>query len=249
MGSPPWVRAPFLLFTFPTLLLAIATSVGILAIASASSPAFLSAAGNRAFQDGMAPFCPYTATAQLTSYIPLVGRVALGSGPARIAQTDASVQHAIAGIPHLDPVVHTIVGGPLSASKSGEPASFHQVRLLERDGALEHVQQLQNAGGTGVWITDTSAAALGIAAGDRMKLDSGSAHVTVRVAGVYRDVGSAPPAPFWCSLTVAINGYPNANIPPPRLVLVDRDTFLQLGTVLGDTGDQFIWEYPCTPRA
>src|SRR5215831_7062319 len=117
MGSPPWVRAPFLLFTFPTLLLAIATSVGILAVASASSPAFLSSAGNRAFQDGMAPFCPYTATAQFTSYIPLVGRVALGSGPERIAQTDASVQHAIAGIPHLDPVERTIVGGPLSASK------------------------------------------------------------------------------------------------------------------------------------
>lgn len=244
MGSPPWVRAPFLLFTFPTLLLAIATSVGILAIASASSPAFLSSAGNRAFQDGIAPFCPYTATAQFTSYIPLVGHVALGSGAERITQTDASVQHAVANIPHLDPVVHTIVGGPLSSAKAGQPGGIHQVRLIERDGALDHVQQLTTDGGPGVWITDTSAAALGIAVGDRIKLDSGAGRVTVRVAGIYRDLGSAPLPQFWCSLSIAINGYPNANIPPPRLVLADRDTFLQLGTALGDTGDQFIWEYP-----
>ena len=244
MGSPPWVRAPFLLFTFPTLLLAIATSVGILAIASASSPAFLSAAGNRAFQDGMAPFCPYTATAQITSYIPLVGRVALGSGSQRIAATDASVQHAITGIANLDPVVHTILGGPLSASKTGAPSAFHQVRLVERDGALDHVQKLQSAEGSGVWITDTSAAAMKVKAGDSIKLDSGAGQATVRVAGLYHDVGSGPLPQFWCSLGVAINGYPNSNIPPPRLVLADRDLFLQLGTALRDSGDQFIWEYP-----
>ena len=58
-ASPPWLKAPLLLFRFPRLLVALGGAVFILAVVTASSPLFLSSAGNRILSNTIATACPW----------------------------------------------------------------------------------------------------------------------------------------------------------------------------------------------
>jgi len=251
-AASPWVRAPVLLLRYPGLLLAIGTAGAILAMAGASSPLFLSSAGNAALHQGLDATCPWTAGVSLTASGPLAGKdlpffpngFMPSSAIDAFRHADGDVRRVARTIPHMGPVQLQIVGSAVQAS-APRGAKASSVRLYTRDGALANVQKLEGSTGSGIWLPNTTASALQLGAGDSVHLAGPDQAVDVRVAGVYRDLATLPRNRFWCGqdhLIYPLSAF--ANYLPPPLVLADRETFLDLSHRLREGGALFTWELP-----
>jgi hypothetical protein len=83
VASAPWLKAPILGLRFPGLLVASASAVLILGVASAAGPLFLSSAGNATLQRTLAETCPWAAGLELQVPTPLSGEeyIYFGLGP------------------------------------------------------------------------------------------------------------------------------------------------------------------------
>jgi putative ABC transport system permease protein len=251
LATGPWLKAPLLLLRYPGLLLAVASSILILSMVSAAGPLFLSSAGNASLHESLADACPWDVGWHLSGPAPLSGRSVFG-GPALAAvqAEERILDQSTAGIADLGPRETFALGSSVSvrltgASHAGEGAS---VRLSFRDDALDHVKKLSNAGGTGVWLADTVARAIGARAGDRIRLETSSAGIPTRVQGIYADLVNQPRAPFWCLQEHVI--YPLsafASFIPPPLAFTDRETFIRLGSALEDRGSVFTWDFEPKP--
>ena len=248
LSSPPWLKAPLLLLRFPGLLVAVTGAVFILAIASAAGPLFLSSAGNETLRTSIAADCTWDVGLNVTDTTPLAGRSFYGQASELLRQKEELFQQATASLPNVQPVQIFAVGSTLEAdSPEGAavgPAGPPHVRLVYRDGALDHVTKLESAGGTGVWLPKTAADAAGISAGDEVQLALNGKLAQARVAGIYRDLSTQPRTDFWCQQDSYI--YPLSafdNFVPPPFVLADRQTFIDLGQQLRDQSARFTWEY------
>ena len=257
LTSPPWTKAPLLLPRFPGILVALMTASLILGVASAASPLFLSSAGNAVVAQGLSSACPWT-----------VGLAAVASGRATGTAHDPqgnplpasslydlrarTLQNKAATIPNLLPPEHTIIGPIAFVDRIGSlRPSSHLNQLIYREDDLANVQMLSSVGGSGVWITDTTANRLRVRAGDRISLSSFNivGHpVTVRVTGVFRDPAFLHLRPFWCTQETLIYGYPNSNFDQPPLMLVDRPTIIELAGRLDYLDNNYLWEYPVRAR-
>ncbi|TMK96868.1 MAG: FtsX-like permease family protein, partial [Actinobacteria bacterium] len=137
------------------------------------------------------------------------------------------------------------------ASTAGPQFRRATVQIIARDGALNHVQRLASANIGGVWVTDTTATALHVGPGDQITVDVGTGKtLAVTVAGVYRDLATAPLARYWCSIAgdiIPMNAFSNS-LPPPPVVLADRSFVLYLADRLGTLGQLVIWEFPVDER-
>jgi putative ABC transport system permease protein len=261
--SPPWVKAPLLLLRFRGLLLAILAASFILAVASGASSLFLSSAGNATLAKGVGEICPASLGVQAHASGPVAGQTRNPldmNGPGISASTllqmrQGHVATAIASIPRLGPLELSILGPPQAVVRPsvGRAELWHN-QIVFREGALSHIQQLTNAGGDGVWITDTTANALHVAAGNSVSLhdpfDPTSPETQVRVAGTYRDLATIAAPPFWCTLRETI--YPvNAasSFAPPPLMVADFATFTRLVGSMHYLDNQFLFEYPLRTHA
>lgn len=252
-ASAPWLRAPVLLFAFPGLLVAVVAATLILSIASASSPLFVSSAGNATLRNGLSgQVCPYTTALQVSSFGPLSVPRSTQGAPATgdlYARRDVLMRRATSSFPELAPAVHTIVGpavAVLGAHGGG------QARLMARDGQLAHVEVLSRgaSNGQGIWLADTTAKRLDARPGSRVTLRTTDGLSTVLpVAGVFRDPARRPPEVFWCSMTDFIfqsNAF--GTFVPPPLALVTPATMGSLGARLHLLDVQATWEYPLRGR-
>ncbi|TML02165.1 MAG: FtsX-like permease family protein [Actinobacteria bacterium] len=261
--ASPWLRAPFLLVRFPGLLLAIGSALVILSVAGASSPLFLSSAGNATLQDGIAATCPWDVALTHQAHAP-VGGEALNSGffynqpsvdaLAQIRSADALMNRVDRGIGHLGPPELQIVGITIQVSGGTSSALPRQVRLYTRPGAFSHVQTIGSAGGKGVWLPASAATAFKVEPGDSVTLTNvlgvGPRTAKVRVAAVYRDLVTLPRARFWCwqdHLIYPLSVFDNRPPPPPFLI-ADEATFLSLSRKLGERDAEFTWVFPVQPR-
>ncbi len=257
LTSPPWVRAPLLLFRFPGLLLAVVTAGLVLATASAAGPLFLSSAGNGTIAQGLAGACPWNTGLQASAggradgvvTDPLSNRRVTAAQLYNIRARD--LQRHADQVPNLLRPKHTIIGPVAAVGRPGGPRPTHEEQLIFREGALDNVHRLSSVGGSGVWITDTTARAVGVSAGDSITLypiAPGGHAATVRVAGIFRDPVKEPLRPFWCTQETLIYGFPNSNFVPPSLEIVDRPTMIQLASQLNWLDTQYLWEYPVRTR-
>src|SRR5918996_3145053 len=151
-----WVR-------FPQVFGAVAAGVVILAVVAAGAPLFLSSAANAALEDELAGVTRWGAGLQIVRASPLGRRYAPGSfsfsergerprSPKALLEIrNERLARARAGLAHLGPAIVTILG-PTVAAARGEAAT--EVRLLNRDGDLRHVDRLGSVRGSGVWISD-----------------------------------------------------------------------------------------------
>ncbi|MBA3250190.1 MAG: hypothetical protein H0T66_07775 [Geodermatophilaceae bacterium] len=101
-----------------------------------------------------------------------------------------------------------------------------EVTLFARADVLEHVEIVEQAGDTGVWLTDRYAGLRGLRAGDTLQFAFGDAPI----AGIYRDLGGDGvftdlPA-YWCTWSDLI--VPDLEFRPPPFVLVDPATMYSL---------------------
>jgi hypothetical protein len=229
-----WLKAILRLRHFPGILLSFASGALVLAVASSSGTFFLSSAGNAALEEELGRLTPQDAGVTASIY----GRVKQGlfERPSRVLAAE------VANIPHLDPPVVTAISNILTARSPSTEARV-QVHLLFRTAATAHIEKLQEAGGSGVWVPDNVAEALEMEAGDRFPLLLGDRRVRPRVAGVYRNLPSQPVSDFWRPLTFElINPEPMQPQPPPPLI-ADEAVFFQLGRALA-TSAEYRLQFP-----
>jgi putative ABC transport system permease protein len=250
-ASSPWLRAPLMLVRYPGLLLAIGASLLILAVTSGASPLFLSSAGNASLARELTEACPWTVGLEVSISTPLVGTTIFGdSAKEAYTNLDKQVGQIFGGAPHLGPTELMILGQTSGIAKTGTRFGSTTIRLLTRDGALDHVTKLSGGGSLpGVWLADTTATELGVVPGDKIALGSADKKAKVPVAGIYRDLASQPRSVFWCgqsNLIFPLSAF--ATFTPPPFVIADHDLFLGLGARMGERGALFSWQFPIVAK-
>jgi ABC-type antimicrobial peptide transport system permease subunit len=248
LASPPWLKSPLLLLRFPRLMIALGGAVFIMSVVTASSPLFLSSAGNKTLSNSIAKACPWDVGLYLSAPLAFVQGVSgtpfqASSSAVALQPAENSIHSTTDGIANLGPVEKFGIGASMAASR-GASGTSSSVRLAFRTDGLNHVKKLTAGGGSGVWLARSTAEKIGASPGDTIQLASASeGTASVRVAGTYQDLISQPRTSFWCQQERYI--YPFSafdNYVPPPFAIVDQNTFLDLERQLRDTSVVVTWE-------
>jgi putative ABC transport system permease protein len=257
--GPLWRKAPLMWVRFPQVFGAVAAGVVILAVVAAGAPLFLSSTANAAFEDELDGVSRWGAGLQIVRASPLGRRYAPGSfsfsergerprsPQALLRIRNERLARARAGLDHLGPTTVTILGPTVLATAD---ESETEVRLLNRDGDLRHVERLASVPGRGVWISDAAAVALGVESGEKIDLALVPRRTRVRVKGVYRELAALPRdetrwwSPLWRQ---HIYPQPPRFVQRPTFLLAGRALYLEIGRSL-DVDASFRWELPVDRR-
>jgi len=258
----PWLGSPFVLARFPGLLLAVVGAGVILAASAAAGPVFVSSAGNATLRKGLDGLCPWGVGLSAGTYFApydAKGRPTKVPPSASFAQADREIRSRTRGHSLGPEIVTLFLTNRSEAFAPGRPRHRTPVQIIARDGATSHIQRLASTDVQGgVWIPDTTAQALGVAPGDRIgfNLSFGlfgpQGKPRVRVAGIYRDLSTAPIPEWWCSMIGAIipqNAFSTSPPPPPPIILADRKLVLRIADGLGQLGNGVTWEFPLDDRS
>jgi hypothetical protein len=180
---PLWSKAPLLLIRYPEILLAVAATAMILAVASAANPLFLSAAGAASIAAQTRDLPPLAAGVRIAQYGTIEGL----SLEESTAERTHAIEDLFTGVDGLgDPVVTSLGVTPRLTSSAGGGRTW-TVKLVTRTAAIDHVEALTGApGNDGVWVPDFVADDLNLAPGDDVVLSNGPGRATTQVAGVSR---------------------------------------------------------------
>lgn len=208
LASTPWRRAPLLLWRHPGLLAAVAGATAVVAASLASVPLFTSSVGSASVQ------------------LQADERCSRDLGATRRGSTAASAIRTPSPDPFV-PVADRLGPSNWWARVENVPLLTDDganervvVSLLVRGGARDHVEQLEGRDGPGVWLSTRAAEQTGLRAGDFASIGP----TRVAITGVYRDLSGPSVDDFWCSNADMLLLRGPDLIPPPPLVLVDRDT-------------------------
>lgn len=227
----PWLRAPVLLRA-PGVLLAVALSAAVLAVASGSGALFLASATTGSLHSSASSECAQRSQPAISNSRTARQMPTSQQSPRRVQLARPVVSAVLTGrgLPAPDMVATSQVGLP-----TGSDSNFSLATLFARTGALNHVDVVTSAGGSGVWVPQRFAAASHIRAG--MSLPIGTS--ALRVAGVYRDLAPSGFVPlfavprYWCSWSAQIVPTP-FNRPPP-LFLTDLTSLESVSTLIDAT--------------
>jgi putative ABC transport system permease protein len=251
LPSPLWSKSPLLLLRYPALFGALAGGFFLLALAIASNPFFVSAAGSSALVTKIDDATEFGAGATLSTTAALYETREPRDDP-RLSYPprDRVLRRELAGTPHLAEPVFTMMSPAVAAGASRTAEDPVEVRFLSRTDALEHVRKLDQASEEGVWMPATTAAELGLQAGDTFAVGLGTAARTIRVpiAGTYRALRLEPLTPYWRSLAAEIRARPPDYLLPPSLLITDTDTVTALIRRLDLRTATYRWEYPLAER-
>jgi putative ABC transport system permease protein len=214
----PWRRAPLLLLTErPQVGLVMAGAALMIGLASASAPLFLSSAENASLAQQLNNGCE-TGSLTVASTDNYAG---LTSGPDQFADDMFGINGTarvtgVPPLPHLSAPTRMLFAPHVMVSSAGAGVGTF-ITLASKPGDLAHVDVLSRAPGIdGIWLADTTANALHVAAGGTIALQASdsSAPLKLQVAGTFRDLQTQPAQPFWCDAEQYIVPPPSANPPP-----------------------------------
>jgi putative ABC transport system permease protein len=232
-------RAPFLrLLRYPGSFLTVFGAAAILATVTAAGPTFLSA----------------TSGATLNR---LIQRDAEFLLPTLAIAADSSVAADVITYRTmlLERELGPVLGAPLVTARgdtvvaSAGKGRKQPVRIVTRTGFLEHVERVRGTGPGGIWLADVTATKLKVEPGDRFEVRTPFARARVTVAGVYRDLLTAPSDPYWARLSQFIYTSAAVETRPPPLMLMDLESYLRLEDRLLDAQDALIWEFRIPTRS
>jgi putative ABC transport system permease protein len=236
---------------YPALFGALAGGFFLLALASASNPFFVSAAGSSALVSEIDDATEFGAGATLSTTAALYETRGPRDDPhLSYPPRDRVLRRELAGAPHLAQPVFTMMSPTVAAAASRTAEDPVEVRFLARTDAVGHIRKLDQASDEGVWMPDTTAAELGLEAGDTFAVGLGTATRTTRVpiAGTYRALRLVAPTPYWRSLTAEIRARPPDYLVPPSLLITDTDTVTALIRRLDLRTATYRWEFPLAER-
>lgn len=238
-----WLRTPFRLAHFSGVAAAVVASALILAGTATASRLFLASTGDAAFSR---EFDARREALRFEGYEDINKEL--------LAEEDRIARSIPDLAPRLGPPNLVIAGGAAvlhgGRRHPDDPATAN-VQLGYRAGFAAHIRPLARAGkgqgqdqaqgdSQGIWITDTTARALGLRAGDHVTLSSGLQTAATRVAGVYHNMVDDTPDPFWepiGDLVYAAQQDIKVRGPsPPLLVLADLPLLMKLTTKLQSQG-------------
>jgi hypothetical protein len=250
--SAQWRRAPFALGHHPTVLLAVFVAAGLIGVTASSAPFLSAAVGSHALKNKLVELTPLSTGLVIESGVRVPsGSVAQLSGAA--ARGDATFDRLTMQRGPLGTPVRTLILGDglnVHVSSVGHAASPSRVVVMSRTDALAHVRVLSRVSGPGVWISDVTARALHVQAGDTIQLstDAFADPVSVAVKGTYRALADDVARPYWTNFVARI--YPSipGDSPPPPFMFVDRSEFFRLSHALGQDVFGSVHELPVDPR-
>lgn len=216
LRTAPWRRAPLLVLRHPAVLLAVAGTCALLAMAAASGPLFLSSVGAASLQGRVAEQCPEA------------DRPTASAPPGRVQDGTVRAAMAGAGLPAPYAVTEVLVSAPFGVNTTGT-----QLTVYGRADAFEHVRRIRG-GGSGLWVSDLEAARQRVRIGDTVTI--GSARLPI--VGLYEDLagpgfGRTLP-PYWCTWSQDI--VPTLESRPPPFLLADHVTMDRLTAAMSADG-------------
>jgi hypothetical protein len=218
MGT--FLKVPFRLLHFPGVGLAAIVAALILALATTSTKLFIASTGEAVLRQQFVatPSNPPFSVSVFDSYV----------DPGSLEARNNALRDIVSdNAPGLGPGVFTVLAGPVDVLGPGGAA---HVQPASRTGFADHVHSVERAPGDGVWLSDTTAKAVGVHAGDTVMVRNGSRPTRpAKVTGIYRDLTKEPTAPYWGTLFPNIYPNPVEETEPPPLMLATPGTLGALG--------------------
>jgi putative ABC transport system permease protein len=233
--TPPFSKAPLLLFRHRVVLAAIFGAAVILGLVVALTPQFLSSATSEALEREVGGRCDasYNGTMRPS---PFGGS---GHGLQVTERNRERLTEEAAGQSNLDAPRATVISPTAQATKQGADDTFPMV-LLYKDGFEDRLEILEGDGGRGgVWIDEYAAEQYELGIGDVVvfnTIDIFSAEQVrvvereLPVTAITEDHAQLQSLHFWCGVGDLIGFTPGGDRKPP-VGLVDLEVFA------GDTSD------------
>lgn len=249
--NPLWRAAPTALLRFRGLFAGQLLAGALLTIAVVTGPMFLSATGNAAVDSSIASTDRFTSGFSLSITNEFLHRLGHRIAGLDFRSIDHKMDRATSSLGHVAPRVSTIISAPATATAEGDGSGAqYPVRMIARTDAVSHVARVAGSlDNPGLWIPDVVARELALSVADRMRLTANGQHVTVPVAGIYKNLINTELQPFWSTLEQQINPLSPIADPPPPLVIGSRPYVVRMAHALHQRSAFFQWDYPVATRA
>lgn len=233
-ANPLWSKAPLLLLRYPGLFVSIAVGGLLLALAAAAYPLFISSSASELVKARIDD-PTYTRWAVGVSY--RIGAISLpgeGPKPNALEQTGEAFESLTGSDPYLAPPVTSLIGPLTPIAVAGREHDSRDIRLFTGDQAIENVEILAGAPGSGALVPDLVADALGIEPGDEVVVGASAGRSTrIHVDGVFRSLYRGDISGFWRPWNDALVLYCSNCAPPPQPVILGRDAFMSVARQIG----------------
>ncbi len=228
--TPPFRRAPWLLFRRPVLLVAIIGTALILGMVASMTPLFRSSTASEGLQRQLEGRCRSTFAAKM----PVVF-FEEEDLPRQLETTRQMLRSATAADPAFEPPTLVLRGSIVDLTPAGEDEPSSEVQIFGLEDFREHLTLVEGEHGEGgAYIDQRTAEAIGAGPGDdldltieiynRIENDFEFVEVPVSVTAVFDDLSDEYIDPYWCALEDALA--PNAfGDPPPAPLILDTTTF------------------------
>ncbi len=221
LTTPPFRRAPALLFRRPAVLLSVIGTTAILAVVAALTPLFISSAASAALRRELDGRCPVsfagTTTLFGTNDTEPSSMIDLMEGN-RVFLRDRVPTH-----PSLGPAELTLRGTVISIPRQG--ATPLTGRFLARDNFRDHIELVDGDHGPGAYIDEVLADDLGVGPGNTLQFTAGTSSTQeVTVQAVYSGLYDRTGDDYWCAVEDVLEVNSMGDLPPPP-ILVDPDFF------------------------
>ncbi len=211
LRTPPFRKAPRLLFSRPAVLIAVIGATAILGMVAALTPLFLSSASSAALQRELEGRCPASFAGHTANFAPIP--------EARETLTDLT-----SGDPSFSAPRIYLEGGLVTASNTDGGGLSIPIRFTGRDEFREHIELIEGEHGENPYIDDVTARDLDAHPGDTVQFFAQGDTYEFEVQAVYRGLYDRLADPYWCLLEDVLAVTIMGDLQPP-LVLVDFDYF------------------------
>ncbi|CAN5753367.1 hypothetical protein BH18ACT15_BH18ACT15_06080 [soil metagenome] len=251
--GPLWRKAPFVLVSFPQILVAVLAAAFVLAMSSAAYPLFLSSTSSAVLAAQLEGSKRWTGGLQVVDYFGFGGPAAR----ARQVEAEGLLLGATQAISHLGRGALAMVGSDVefaAVEPQGGGRAQPSGTLLARTGWRAHIEVVERGRGPGVWLARTTARELAVKPGDRIEMTIPSADsspgkrptATARIAGIYEDLALLPRLPaYWSPLSEEIlpsfSGVRETT--PPPFLITGADALARIERSLRDSA-RFQWDFP-----
>lgn len=253
--TPPFRRAPLLIFRHRVVLLAVFGATVILGLVVALTPQFLSSASSQALERELGGRCASSYAGSLRSR-PVPGVVRY---PGVTEENRTRIIDAVGGQSNVADPRATIIGRTLGMRQEGSPDPSFNLTLLYRSGYEEQIEVVDGGDPSGIWIDEYTSDIYGVEVGDSLayeftaqfgdmpeRIVSGE----LTVGAIVTDFVEQSNSPFWCGVGDLIRRLPDGNRPLPvglvPLGLFGEGNYPETEPLPDDfflRGEQF-WEMP-----